>query len=178
MPDAVARKEEQQLGGEDPIEEVRDVERSSHAVYGLVIITATLVADRLHATDALVSLLALWGATLVLVLAHTYSALIAELSRRGHRLTYMERHVLIADNIPLATSVVVPSVLLAAAGVGILDLALAIDLSILLSIAALFGVGAYQARQEGAPPSHQVAIGVLGGVLGIIIVVAEVALAH
>ena len=121
MPDAVARKEEQQLGGEDPIEEVRDVERSSHAVYGLVIITATLVADRLHATDALVSLLALSGATLVLVLAHTYSALIAELSRRGHRLTYAERHVLIADNIPLATSVVVPSVLLAAAGVGILD---------------------------------------------------------
>ena len=98
-----------------------DVERSSHAVYGLVIITATLVADRVHATDALVSLLALWGATLVLVLAHTYSALIAELSRRGHRLTYAERHVLIADNIPLATSVVVPSVLLAAAGVGILD---------------------------------------------------------
>ena len=159
-------------------QETRRFERSSHAIYGLVIITATLVADRLHATDALVSLLALWGATLVLVLAHTYSALVAELGRYGHRLTYVERHVLIADNIPLAASVVVPTILLAAAGLGLLELAVAIDLSIILSIAALFGLGAFQARQQGAPLSHQFAIGLLGGVLGLIIVIAEVALAH
>lgn len=158
--------------------ELRAVERSSHALYGLVIITATLVADRLHATDAFVSLAALWGATLVLVLAHLYSALVAEMGLRGHPLTYRQRHVLILDNIPLAASVVVPTILLVAAGLGLLRLDVAIDLSIVLSLGALFGLGAYQARQQGAPPRYQLTIGVLGGGLGLIIIAAEVALAH
>ena len=94
------------------------IERSSHAIYGLIIITATLVADRQFAEDALISLLALWGATLVLLLAHTYSALVAELGQ-GRRLTYVERHVLIADNIPLTASVVVPTALLIMAALGV-----------------------------------------------------------
>jgi hypothetical protein len=153
-------------------------ERSSHAIYGLIIITATLVADRHYAEDALVSLIALWGAALVLLLAHTYAALIAELGQRGHRLTYVERHVLIADNIPLVASVVAPTILLLAAGVGILDLVVAIDLSILLSLAGLFVLGAYQARCQGAPASHQLGIGVPGTTLGVVVIAAEVVLAH
>jgi len=161
---------------EDTVE--RAVERSSHAVYGLIIITATLVADRLYATNALESLVTLWGATLVLVLAHTYSAYVAELGLRGHRLTYVQRHVLILDNIPLAAAVVVPTILLVAAGLGLLGLAMAIDLSIVLSIVALFGLGAFQARQQGAPLRNQLAIGALGGGLGLIIIFAEVAFAH
>ena len=44
-------------------------ERSSHAIYGLIIITSALVADREHAADALTSLTVLWRAGLVLVLA-------------------------------------------------------------------------------------------------------------
>jgi hypothetical protein len=159
-------------------EDTRRAERSAHAIYGLVIITATLVADRQHATDAFVSLVMLWAAALVLVLAHTYSALVAELGQRGQRLDYVERHVLIVDNIPLATSVVLPTVLLVASGLGLISLTAAIDLSILLSLGSLFGLGAYQARRQGAPLSHQLAIGTLGGLLGIIIVLVEVTFSH
>ena len=86
--------------------------------------------------------------------------------------------MLIVDNIPLAASVVVPTILLVAAGLGLLRLDVAIDLSIVLSLGALFGLGAYQARQQGAPLRYQLTIGVLGGGLGLIIIVAEVALAH
>lgn len=166
------------MGGEDRVREMRIEERSSHAVYGLIIVTATLVADRLYATDALVSLAVLWTAVLVLVVAHIYSALIAELGLRGRRLTHLERHVLIADNLPLAAAVVVPTLLLLAAALGWIGLHLAIDLSILVSLASLFGLGAYQARRVGAPPSHQLAIGLVGGAIGLIVVIAEVALAH
>jgi hypothetical protein len=163
---------------QDDVGELREVERSSHAIYGLVIITATLVADREHASDALVSMLVLWGAALVLLLAHTYSALIAELGTTGHRLTYVERHVLIGDNIPVAASVVVPTVLLIAAAVGLMDLRLAIDLSILLSIVSLCAVGAYQARRGQASLGRQLGIALLGGSLGVVVILAEVTLSH
>ena len=156
----------------------RDVERSSHAIYGLIIITATLVADREHAETALISLLVLWGAALVLVLAHVYSGLIAELGSEDRRLTYVERHVLIIDNIPVAASVVLPTIFLILAGLGVMDLRVAIDLSILLSVASLFVVGMYQAHKQNAPMSHQVAIGALGAGLGVVVIVAEVALSH
>jgi len=149
-----------------------------HAIYGLIIITATLVADREHAEDALVSLLVLWGAALVLVLAHVYSGLIAQLGEGDRRLTYAEQHVVIIDNIPVAASVILPTILLVLAAWGLLDLRVAIDLSILLSVASLFAVGSYQARKQGAPVGHQVGIGALGGALGLIVIAAEVTLSH
>jgi hypothetical protein len=156
----------------------RQVERSSHAIYGLIIITATLVADLEHAPNALVSMLVLWGATVVLVLAHVYSALLARLGSTDHRLTYAERHVLIVDNVPVAASVVVPTILLILAGFGLMELRIAIDTSIILSVASLFALGWYQARKHGASAARQVGVGVLGAALGIIVVTAEVALSH
>ncbi|MGD8487328.1 MAG: hypothetical protein PVH07_11895 [Chloroflexota bacterium] len=162
----------------DADEREHRVERSSHAIYGLIIITAALVADRQYAEDALTSLLALWGAALVLFLAHTYASLVAELGEHGGRMAYVERHVLIADNLPLVASVIVPSVLLILSGLGLVELRLAIDLSIVLSLASLFALGAYQARRQGAAASRQIAIGALGGLLGIVVIAAEVMLAH
>jgi len=163
---------------EADIEELHEAERSSHAIYGLVIITATLVADHEFATDALVSMLVLWGAALVLVLAHVYSGLIAQISETDRRLTYAERHVLIADNIPVAASVILPTILLVLAAIGLMDLRVALDLSILVSVGSLFAVGMYQARQQGAPIAHQVGIGALGAALGIVVIMAEVVLSH
>lgn len=163
---------------EVPDHEEQVVERSSHAIYGLVIITATLVADRVHAEDAWISMLVLWGAALVLLLAHVYSSLIARLSTTDRRLTYAERHLLIVDNIPVVASVLLPTVLLIGAGLGIIELWVAIDLSILLSVASLFAVGMVQARKQHAPLAHQLLIGALGAGLGVIVIVAEVALSH
>ena len=149
-------------------------ERSSHAIYGLIIITAALVADREGAEDALTSLLVLWGAGLVLILAHVYSAIVAEVGAEGHWLSHAERHVLIVDNIPVLAAVVVPSILFLVAGLGLIGLDLAIDLSIVLSVAALFALGAYQARRSGASLGVQLGIGALGGAVGIVVIALEV----
>jgi hypothetical protein len=158
--------------------EIHRAERSSHAIYGLIIITSALVADREAAEDALTSLLLLWGAGLVLLVAHVYSAIVAEVGAEGTWLSHTQRHVLIVDNIPVLAAVVVPSILIMAAGLGILSLDVALDISIALSLAALFALGAYQARRSGAGLQVQLGIGALGGGVGLVVVALEVMLGH
>ena len=160
------------------VSEERSVERSSHAIYGLLIITSTLVADRIVVEDWVTSLLVVWGAGVVLVLAHVYSALVAEMGAKGRFLSHAERQVLITDNIPVLAAIVAPTLLLVASGLGAIDLSLAIDVAIALSIVALFAVGAFQARQQGAGLAVRVGLGLLGGGIGMVVVALEVALGH
>lgn len=158
--------------------EEHEMERSSHAVYGLIIITSSLVADRAVADDALTSLLVLLGAGVVLILAHLYSAAVAEVGEKGRWLTHRERHVLIADNVPVLAAVVLPSLLVIAAAIGWLELAVALDIAIIVSVTALFVVGVYQARRQGASTAVQAGLGTLGGVIGIVVILMEVLLVH
>lgn len=158
---------------EEGSEQQHQVERSSHAIYGLIIITAALVADREFARDALESLAALWGAGMILVLAHVYSALVAEVGEKGRWLNHAERHVLIVDNIPVLAALVVPTVLLLLAAADVIGLGLAIDASIAIAIASLFGVGFYQSRQQGASIGVQISVGALGAVIGAVIILLE-----
>jgi hypothetical protein len=153
-------------------------ERSSHAIYGLIIITSALVADREHVDDPLTALLVVWGAGIVLLLAHLYSAFVGETGSKGRWLSHAERHLLIADNVPVLWSIVVPTVLFTLAGLGAMELAVAIDVSIVAAVLGLFVVGVIQSRQSGAPVATQAAIGVIGVIVGIIVIVLEVALGH
>lgn len=153
-------------------------ERSAHAIYGLIIITSALVADRELAQDALTSLLVVWGAGVVLLLAHLYSASVAEAGARGRFMSHAERHLLIADNLPVLAAIVVPSVLIILAGVGAMSLSAAIDLSIVTAVVALFIVGAYQARGGGGSVAVQVGIGALGAIVGVAVILLEVILSH
>ncbi len=156
----------------------RRVERSAHAIYGLIIITSTLVMDRIVAEDWLTSLLVVWGAGIVLVLAHLYSALVAEVGSKGRFLSHAERHVLIVDNAPVLAAVVAPTLLLLAVGLGWLELLPALDVAVAICIVALFMVGAVQVRKQGAGLAVRLGLGLLGGAIGIIVVALEVALSH
>jgi hypothetical protein len=156
----------------------RRTERSAHAIYGLIIVTAALVADREFAEDAWTSLVVVWGAGVVLLLAHLYAAIVAEAGTRGRLSSHAERHLLIADNLPLLSSVLLPTVLLTLSGLGLLELRSAIDLSIAAAIVALFAVGAYQGRASGSSVAVWVAVGMLGAAMGAAIILLEVMLAH
>lgn len=156
----------------------RRSERSSHAIYGLIIVTTALAADRAFAEDALAALVTVWGAALVLLCAHLYSALVAGLGTKGRLLSHAEQHILIADNLPLLVAVVIPTVLLTISGLGGLELELAISLSIAAAVVALFVVGAYQAGESGASVVLRVSVGALGAGLGVAVIVLELALAH
>ena len=156
----------------------RRSERSAHAIYGLIIITSALVADREHVDDPLTALAVVWGAGLVLLLAHLYSAFVGEAGTRGRLLSHAERHLLIADNVPVLWSIVTPTILIALAGLGLIELALAIDISIVAAVLGLLVVGVLQSRQSGASVATQAVIGFIGVVVGVIVIVLEVAVGH
>ena len=156
----------------------RRSERSAHAIYGLIIITSALVADREHVDDPATALAVVWGAGVVLLLAHVYSAFVGEAGSKGRLLSHAERHLLIADNVPVLWSIVTPTVLFALAGLGLMDLAVAIDASIVAAVLGLLVVGVLQSRQSGASTATQVGIGFIGVVVGVIVILLEVALGH
>ena len=114
----------------------------------------------------------------MLLLAHIYSAFVGEAGTKGRMLSHAERHLLIADNVPVLWSLAIPTALIGLAGVGVLELQVAVDISIVAAVAGLFAIGVIQSRQSGATGATQLGIGIIGVIVGVLVIVLEVALGH
>ena len=156
-----------------PITPEHQAERFSHALYGLIIITATLVAERLHIETAADALGLLLGTAVVLLVVHLYTGAMAVRSVEGHRLTGVGRRLVVADNVPVVLAVIVPAAAFVLAGADAIDLDTAYRISIAFSVAALAGLGFYQGRRAGLgwPPS--LASGAVAGAIGLLIILVE-----
>jgi hypothetical protein len=152
---------------------LREAERLSHALYGLIIVTATLGAERAHIAEASEAFLLLLSTAIVLVLAHTYTAAVAERAIEGHSLGSVGRRMVIADNIPVLTAVVVPAILFILAGADVMALRTAYTAAIIFSLAVLFGVGLYEGRRASMGWVHSTLSGAAAGAIGVIVVVIE-----
>ena len=151
----------------------RRAERLSHGLYGLIIVTATLVAEQGHVTEVVDALGLLLGTALVLLLAHTYSAVIAERTIEGHSLGAVGRRVIVKDNLPVLFAIVGPGLLFLLAGVGVMDLQTAYAAAIVFSLAALFGLGLYEGRTASMSWPMSIASGTAAGAIGVIVVAFE-----
>jgi hypothetical protein len=151
----------------------REAERLSHALYGLIIVTAALGAERAHIAEASEALALLLSTAIVLVLAHTYSSAMAERAIEGHILGSVGRRMVIADNIPVLSAVVVPAILFILAGADVMTLQTAYRVAIGFSLAVLFGVGLYEGRRASMGWIHSTLSGTAAGAIGVIVVVIE-----
>jgi hypothetical protein len=151
----------------------RKAERLSHALYGLIIVTATLVAERLHVTEVTDALGLLLGTALVLLLAHTYSSVMAERAVEGRPLGNAERHLEVKDNLPVLLSIVVPGALFLLAGADVMTLRRAYGLAIVFTLISLFGLGLYEGRRASMGWIHSVLSGAAAGAIGIVVVAFE-----
>ena len=151
----------------------REAERLSHALYGLIIVTAALGAEKAHITEVVDALGLLLATAIVLMLAHTYSSAMAERAIEGHSLGSIGRRMVIADNIPVLSAIVVPAILFALAGIDVMTLQTAYTLAIVFSLAALFGVGLYEGRRASMGWIHSTLSGTAAGAIGVIVIVAE-----
>ena len=155
------------------VEVHRRSERLSHALYGLIIVTATLVAEKSHVADAGDALGLLLGTALVLLLAHTYSAAMAERTLEGGSLGSLGRRMIVEDNLPVLVAVVVPALLFVMAWFGAMGLDTAYTVSIALSLVALFGLGLYEGRAAALAWPRSILSGVAAGGIGVVVVLVE-----
>ena len=148
-------------------------ERLNHALYGLIIVTATLVAEREHVDDPAAAIELLLGTALVLLLAHTYSAAMAARAVDGHPLGAAGRKLVAVNNLPVLLAIAVPVALFALAGLDTISLMVAYRLSIATSLAALFGLGVYEGREASMTWPKAVLSGVAAGGIGLLVIGVE-----
>lgn len=148
-------------------------ERLGHALYGLIIVTATLVAEKGHVTEVVDALGLLLATALVLLLAHTYSAAMAERAVEGHSLGSLGRRIVVEDNLPVLIAIVAPGLLFILAGLGAMSLSTAYTAAIYLSLAALFGLGLYEGRTASMSWPESILSGAAAGTIGLIVVAVE-----
>ncbi len=148
-------------------------ERLSHALYGLIIIAATLVAEKGHVDEASHALGLILGTGFILLLAHTYTAIVAVRVVESTKLGTAHRRRVIRDNLPILFAIVVPSALFIFAWFGVVTLQAAYTASIVFSLVALFGLGVFEGRMESMNWALSVLAGFAAGTIGVIVVVLE-----
>lgn len=148
-------------------------ERLSHALYGLIIVTATLVAEQEHVDEASHALGLVLGTGLILLLAHTYSAIVAERVAASAALGSTRRRAIIRDNLPVVLAIIVPASLFALAWLGVVPLQAAYVASIAFSVLALFGLGVYEGRIESMGWRLSILSGIAAGTIGVFVVLLE-----
>lgn len=151
----------------------RRAERLSHALYGLIIVTATLVAEKGHVTEVGDALGLLLGTALVLLLAHTYSSVMAERVVEGGSLGSVGRRMIVEDNLPVLLAIAVPAVLFVLAGADVMMLDTAYAAAIAFSLVALFGLGLYEGRVASLTWYHSILSGAAAGAIGVFVVAVE-----
>jgi hypothetical protein len=151
----------------------RRAERFGHALYGLIILTAALGAERAHITEALEAIALLVSTALVLLLAHIYSAVVAERAVDRRSLGTVGRRMVLADNLPVALALVVPTALLTFAAMDVISLRTAYDVSIAFNLAALFGIGLYEGRAGSMSWFHSTLSGAAAGAIGVVVIAIE-----
>ena len=148
-------------------------ERFSHALYGLIIITATLVAERLHVDSAGDALGLLLSTALVLLLVHLYTSVMAVRLVERHPLGAVGRRLVVSDNVPVVAAVVVPVGAFVLAGADVLSLESAFRVSIVFSLLALAGVGLREGRAGGLSWPRSLGSAAVAGAIGLLVVLAE-----
>ncbi len=151
----------------------RKAERLNHALYGLIILTAALGAERAHITEVTEAIVLLLSTAIVLLLAHTYSAVMAERAVDGRSLGMAGRRMVVADNVPVVLATLVPTFLLVLAGMDVITLRAAYDAAIVFSLAALFGIGLYEGRASSMGWAHSILSGAAAGAIGVIVIAIE-----
>jgi hypothetical protein len=146
------------------------------AVYGSLLVTTLIAVQWHHDVSTTFLGLSLVISVAVFWLTHVWAAIV---NRRVHGpIDQAAVAVLARDEAPMLTAAVVPTILLALASAGVLEVDIGIGLALLVSLVQLFLWGL--AVGWAAHASWPLAIGVaaVDGALGIAIVVLKVLVLH
>lgn len=149
------------------------IERLSHGLYGLIIVTAALVAEQEYVDEAGDALALLMGTALILFLAHTYSEMVALRVVEARPLGVTGLRAVARNNVPLLLAIVVQTAFLLFAWLDAITLQTAYIASIAYTLVALFGLGVFSGRATSYNWPRAILSGIEAGTVGIVIVVVE-----
>ena len=152
--------------------------RSAKAIYGIILITATLIGFQFHESEPLTIAASVFIAGLVIGLAEAYSELLGEKIRREKKLNKLERREIIDHAFVVSSIAVYPVAVFLVSALGLYSVDVAFDISFGLSIIGLglFGFSASRAAGEPRGVSYRKAI--LISLIGAAVILIEYTYAH
>jgi hypothetical protein len=154
------------------------VERLSHAVYGLILLTAGVGELSAHDEDPAVAAALILGGAIVLVIAHSYSAFVATMATHDELPPSSARVKNALDQLTLAIPAAVAIGILLLAEADVIGLSAAYTATITLSLVALFALGVLIGHHRRWPLPPTIVLGLVTAAVGGVVVAVEASAAH
>jgi cobalamin synthase len=146
-----------------------DAEVAADAIYGVVLVTAVIVASSLHG-GSVGSVLAVSAVSvLVFWVAHVYSTMLVMYAHHGHSFAQAARHAA-REEIGMLQATVLPMAFLAAGALGLLEGPRAVWAALWSGVAVLVAVPMLALRRRGRPWGTSILAGLGAGTLGLVLV--------
>jgi hypothetical protein len=152
--------------------------RLAHAIYGLIVLTATVGELRALGEDLATAAVVIAGAFVVLVIAHGYSQIVANTAThdRMPTRTFMVANAL--DQLAIALPAAVAIAVLALSETGVMSLDVAYDVVLAAAIVVLAATGVLVGRHHDLSRARTVALGAANVAVGVVIIGIEVLASH
>ncbi|MFZ2174137.1 MAG: hypothetical protein WAW17_08905 [Rhodococcus sp. (in: high G+C Gram-positive bacteria)] len=165
------------LAGDDQLSTEHVASRISAYIYGNILVLAALIPVT-HSHETL-GIAVIVGAALSVFLAHVFAESVGQTLRLDHTLTHTERIRELRDAVPILTSAVLPSAILATALLGWLEpvtAQLVAEIVMIARIGTISYVISRLRREKVTPATHFAAITL--ACVAAVIVVVKVLLTH
>ena len=154
------------------------VERLSHAVYGLILLTAGVGELSAHDEDPAIAAALILGGAIVLVIAHSYSAFVANMATHDELPPSSARVKNGLDQLTLAIPAAVAIGIMLLAEADVIGLGAAYTVTIALSLVALFVLGVLIGNHRRWPLPATIVLGLVTAAVGGVVVAVEASAAH
>jgi hypothetical protein len=150
------------------------VHRLAQAIYGLIVLVAVVGELRLHDDELTTAIAILAGCALVLVIAHSYSQLVASAPMRDGGLPLRVALPFLVDQLVLALPATIAVGILLLGRTDLISDETAYDIVVAGSLATLFASGLHRRRRQVVA----LLFGVANLVVGLVVIGVEAAAAH
>jgi hypothetical protein len=146
-----------------------DAEVAADAIYGVVLVTAVIVASSAHGESVGFVLAVAAVSVMVFWIAHVYSVMLVLYAHHGHSFAVAIRRAA-NEEIGMLQATVVPLAFLAAGAVGLIEGPRAVWAALWSGVAVLVAVPTLALRRRGRPWTTSLLAGLGAGTLGLVLV--------
>ncbi len=151
---------------------------SAKAVYGIILITASLIGFQLHPESAFIIALQVFLAGMVIVLAEVYADFIGERIQYRKELSNGARRKVLADGWVIGSVTLYPTVIFILSGFGWWTIDHAFTISYVVSLLALAGFGYISWLAAGESPQTSIVKSLIITAIGATVIVAKYLFGH